>query len=234
MKFLKKSKHPFDSGERMFFRFSKTSSLWKFVSDLGFRISNFSYASMFKNRIVITLVLLATAGWLAGCASSSRPAEDQPFSESEGSLSDDATGETDEAIYDSAVSDKPLPARPEGANPSTADYETLKAHTVYFGFDSFSIVAGERHKVENVARWMKEHPKKYLIIAGHCDERGTTEYNLALGERRALSVRDYLVGLGADRAKISTVSYGEEKPEAIGTDETTWKKNRRAEIGVLK
>ncbi|MFZ5807044.1 MAG: peptidoglycan-associated lipoprotein Pal [Verrucomicrobiota bacterium] len=182
-----------------------------------------------KKFLKLTLPVLALA--LAGCASSSNPAEDQSFSES---------GAGEESIYDSSVagggtgSSSPLPARDESLNPDGADYETLSAHTVYFAFDSFSIEAGERHKVENVAKWMQSNTDKKVVVAGHCDNRGTIQYNLALGERRALAVRDYLVGLGIDKSKISTISYGEERPAVEGENEEAWSKNRRAQIGVLK
>lgn len=185
-------------------------------------------------NILPKFVLLFLVLAIAGCASSSNPPENQDFS-----ASSEGMGEED--IYDGTVSGGggfdnatvPLPERDESTNPENADYLTLKAYTVYFSFDSFSIEAGERHKVENISKWMKSNPDKKIIVAGHCDNRGTVQYNLALGERRALAVRDYLVGLGVDKSRISTISYGEERPAEAGEDEEAWKMNRRSEIGVL-
>lgn len=187
-----------------------------------------------KNSILkITLPLIALV--IAGCASSSNPPENQDFSSTSGS--------GDEDIYDNSVaggggfgsdSSSPLPSRDESMNPENADYETLGAYTVYFGFDSFSIEPGERHKVENVSKWMQSNAGSKIIIAGNCDNRGTVQYNLALGERRALAIRDYLVGLGVDKSRISTISYGEERPAVEGDNEEAWAKNRRGQIGVLK
>jgi peptidoglycan-associated lipoprotein len=84
------------------------------------------------------------------------------------------------------------------------------------------------------AQWLKEHPSVRLIIEGHCDERGTSEYNLALGQKRADSAKAYLVQLGIDPSRIETVSFGEEIPLDPGHDESAWAKNRRAEFVVKK
>jgi peptidoglycan-associated lipoprotein len=75
---------------------------------------------------------------------------------------------------------------------------------------------------------MKQHPAVSLTIEGHCDERGTRDYNLGLGERRAVAVKDYLVSLGIDTRRVTTVSYGKERPAVIGSAETAWSQNRRA------
>ena len=98
---------------------------------------------------------------------------------------------------------------------------------VFFDFDKYNIRPDQRGTVEALAAWLDTNPSVTLTIEGHCDERGTREYNLALGERRANSVRDYLVALGINPARLSTVSYGEERPAVLGSNESAWAQNRR-------
>ena len=102
---------------------------------------------------------------------------------------------------------------------------------VYFAFDRSSIGSSQRPKVETAADFLKEHSNYTVTIEGHCDKRGSDEYNRALGERRALAVKDYLTSLGIDSSKINTVSYGEEKPAVPNADSAKeYAKNRRAEF----
>jgi peptidoglycan-associated lipoprotein len=103
---------------------------------------------------------------------------------------------------------------------------------VFFDFDQYNIRADQRGTVEALAAWLDTNPSVTLTIEGHCDERGTREYNLALGERRANSVRDYLVALGINPARLSTVSYGEERPAVLGSNESSWAQNRRGVFAV--
>ncbi|PTL35159.1 peptidoglycan-associated lipoprotein [Candidatus Methylomirabilis limnetica] len=101
---------------------------------------------------------------------------------------------------------------------------------IFFDFDKSSIRADViKSLIENV-QWLKAHPTASIIIEGHCDERGTGEYNLALGQRRAKSVTNYLVAAGIDAKRIKTISYGKERPFATGHDESTRKLNRRAHL----
>lgn len=102
--------------------------------------------------------------------------------------------------------------------------------SVYFGYDSSQVSATERGKVELVADHLKANSDVAVIIEGHCDERGSREYNLALGERRALAVRTYLVGLGIGDERIQTKSFGEENPATSMHDESAWSRNRRGEF----
>lgn len=101
---------------------------------------------------------------------------------------------------------------------------------VYFGYDSNAVQAGERAKLEEVAAYLQREKDVALIVEGHCDERGSREYNLALGERRALAVREYLIGLGVAADRIQTRTMGEEQPAVGGHDESAWAQNRRAEF----
>ena len=114
--------------------------------------------------------------------------------------------------------------------PDDAEYVEGRFRNVYFGYDSAQIRPSESGAIEEVAAHLRQNPSNGLIIEGHCDERGSREYNMALGERRALAVRAYLVGLGVEGARLQTKSYGEEKPATTGHDEAAWQQNRRAEF----
>jgi peptidoglycan-associated lipoprotein len=124
--------------------------------------------------------------------------------------------------------------RPNGVNPDTdVDYTILASSTVYFEFDKSTIPASERGKLEAVKQWMDANPGRSLFLAGHADKRGTPEYNRALGERRALAVREYLAGLGLAPANLYTISYGADRPAEEGDTEEAYSKNRRVEVGVI-
>jgi peptidoglycan-associated lipoprotein len=111
------------------------------------------------------------------------------------------------------------------------DREKYRAQTVYFDFDRSNVKASEAHKVEEVAnRFKQENAATDLLIEGHCDERGTEGYNQALGERRALAIREMLVSLGVTADRIHTVSFGKDKPAETGHNEAAWSKNRRGEF----
>lgn len=99
---------------------------------------------------------------------------------------------------------------------------------VFFAFDKFNIDPDQKKTLDRQAAWLKANNGTTITVEGHCDERGTREYNLALGERRANAVKDYLVVQGINASRIKTVSYGEERPVALGSDETAWAQNRRA------
>lgn len=103
---------------------------------------------------------------------------------------------------------------------------------VYFNFDDATLSAEAQQIATENAEWLKDRPTVKIQLEGHTDERGTSEYNLALGERRAKSVRDHMVRLGVDAARIKIISYGEETPAAQGAGEEAWKQNRRAEFVV--
>jgi peptidoglycan-associated lipoprotein len=106
----------------------------------------------------------------------------------------------------------------------------FKDDTVYFDFDSATIKKSEDKKLEDVAAYFKTHTAEVLQVEGNCDERGTEKYNLALGERRALAVREYLVTLGMDSREITTVTFGAKKPADPGHNEAAWAKNRRGDL----
>lgn len=105
---------------------------------------------------------------------------------------------------------------------------------VYFGFDASQLAPSELAKIEAVAQHLQAKPNRVVIVEGNCDERGSNEYNLSLGDLRAISIRDYLVSLGIDAQRIQAKSYGEEKPAVAGHDEGAWSKNRRGEFAVFQ
>jgi len=105
---------------------------------------------------------------------------------------------------------------------------------VYFGFDASNLAPAELAKVEAVAKHLTERQDRVTIIEGNCDERGSNEYNLSLGELRAIAIRDYLVRLGISADRIQTKSYGEEKPAVQGQGEAVWSKNRRGEFAIYQ
>jgi peptidoglycan-associated lipoprotein len=98
---------------------------------------------------------------------------------------------------------------------------------VFFGFDKYDLTPEAQATLERQAAWMQQHPSVTVTVEGHADERGTREYNLALGERRANSVKNYLVALGVDQNRITTISYGKERPAVSGSNEEAWAQNRR-------
>lgn len=104
--------------------------------------------------------------------------------------------------------------------------------TIYFGYDKDELTDAARATLRQNANWLKANPQWNVVLEGHCDERGTIEYNLALGQRRANSVRSYMASLGVDASRVRTVSYGEERPVDNGHNEAAWAKNRRAESKV--
>ncbi len=105
---------------------------------------------------------------------------------------------------------------------------TVSADRIFFDTDSSEVDAPDQATLQSQAAWLARYPEKRITVEGHCDERGTREYNLALGERRANATKNALVALGVSTARITTVSYGKERPDATGSDEDAYAKNRRA------
>lgn len=113
------------------------------------------------------------------------------------------------------------------------DRETFKGNTVFFEYDKSAIKSSELAKIAAVAEHLKSHAEASLAVEGHCDERGTEEYNRSLSERRALSIRERLVNLGVSASRVTTEAFGEDKPADLGHDESAWSKNRRGEFILL-
>ena len=174
---------------------------------------------------LVFMALLSVSLLLAGC-SKKKP------------VTADEIPEAPAAEAPQEVSEPPAPST-EGdtrPDPLSEDLQTANAYAreqgllgdVYFDFDRYALKDEARDRLAKNAAFMKDHPEFTFTLEGHCDERGTNEYNLALGEKRARSVRTYLVQAGVDRAGLRTLSYGEERPFALGHDESAWRLNRRA------
>lgn len=104
--------------------------------------------------------------------------------------------------------------------------------TVYFGFNSSSLDASTRTALEQNAQFLKDNPSVEVQVEGHCDERGGVQFNIALGERRAKAIKNYLTAMGVSGSRISVISYGKERPIAFGHDESAWSQNRRGNFVI--
>ncbi len=126
-----------------------------------------------------------------------------------------------------AVKEEPPPP------PPAPKLKESQFKVVYFDFDKYNLRPDARAALDHNYELLKQFPSAVIKIEGHCDERGTVEYNLSLGEKRAKAAQDYLIGLGIDPNRISIISYGKERPVDPGHNEEAWAKNRRAEFRVI-
>lgn len=164
------------------------------------------------------LSLLAVLVVLAGCSSTNK---DQSTIDGYGGLTGgDRTAVT---TADGTTSTSTTPGTQEDLNVNVGD-------RVFFGYDQFDLSGEARTTIEKQAAWLKQYPNVNVTVEGHCDERGTREYNLALGEKRAMAVKNYLVSNGVEPGRLQTISYGKERPAVTGSDDSSWAQNRR---GVL-
>ena len=115
----------------------------------------------------------------------------------------------------------------EGQEKARSERDMFENEDIPFEFDSAKLSDQAQQILRAKAEWLRKNPRAQIIIEGHCDERGTNEYNLALGDRRAFAAKTFLVDLGIDQSRITTVSYGEERPLDPGSNEEAWAKNRR-------
>ncbi len=120
-----------------------------------------------------------------------------------------------------------FPTQPIGSSSMSSSNASNRLERVYFAFDQYGFIQDDQKRLQDDAKWLKGHPSDRVLISGNCDERGTVQYNLALGERRAQAARQYLIDLGVDPSRIQIVSYGKERPLDPGHTEAAWAKNRR-------
>lgn len=173
-----------------------------------------------SNRVFPTMVLASAALALAGCGKKP-PAELPP-------------PPVDTAPAPSAQTDASVENAPQPGTQAHFEAEVGRNNTtIYFDTDRYNIDSVDAAALQIQAQYLQRYPQVTITIEGHCDERGTREYNLALGERRANAAKNYLVSLGVSPSRISTVSYGKERPVALGSNEAAWAKNRRAASVVI-
>ncbi len=165
-------------------------------------------------------IMIAAAFVLAACSTASEEAANSGSS-----------GAADTAAVQSTPD--PQVSRSTGPEPgSQADLVANVGDRVFFDFDKFSLKPESRAAVERWSAWLKTYPNVTVTLEGHADERGTREYNLALGERRANAAREYMVSLGIDPNRLKVVSFGKERPAVIGSTDTAYSQNRRSVLAV--
>jgi len=175
-------------------------------------------------KILLTFFLIA---FISACSNPAKDTADSSGSGSSGDFNTTATsGENDEGgakAVDTTTSDFSgiISGTPE-------DFIVSVGDRVYFAYDSFELDDDAKELLQLQAAWLKQYNKASVTIAGHCDERGTREYNLALGEKRAQAVKNYLNGLGVGKSSLSTISYGKERPAVVGSNDAAWSQNRRS------
>ena len=163
------------------------------------------------------------------CAALLLAACSTPQEEGTGASGGGSGGTTTSSTSDAAAAPTPLPGPPPG---TMEDLTVEVGDRIFFDYDQYNIRADQRGTVEALAAWLDTNGAATLTLEGHADERGTREYNLALGERRANAVRDYLIALGTNPGRLSVVSFGEERPAVLGSTEAAWAQNRRSAFVV--
>ena len=116
---------------------------------------------------------------------------------------------------------------------SIQDFRVNVGDTVHFGYNEYTIQEEDKGVLQRQSQWLQRYPQVRVTVEGHCDERGTREYNLALGARRANAVKEYLVSLGVSSARLDTISYGKERPMCTESDENCWAQNRRGVTTIV-
>ena len=192
---------------------------------------------MKRNMVLVILALLLGIVFVAGCAK--KTALQEPVLQKERGVAKEQAAMEQEAAEEKAVAAKAAEekaaaakAAEERAAAAKAARELYEFRDVNFDFDKFNLREEAREILKKHAEWLGKNKNVMIVVEGHCDERGTTEYNLALGERRASAAARFLVDMGIDARRIQTISYGEELPLDPGHNEEAWAKNRRAHFVV--
>ena len=157
------------------------------------------------------LLSLFVAVFISACATKPK---DSAETSGTGSSADNTTAETAET------------AEVQGG--SQEDLIVNVGDRVFFGYDSSKLDEDAQELLQDQVAWLKQYPDVSVTVEGHCDERGTREYNLALGEKRAQAVKNYIIGLGVDSSRVSTISFGKERPAVVGSNDGAWSQNRRS------
>jgi len=171
----------------------------------------------------------------ASCAKKTIRSEPQTGVTEEGAGGIGATGDEErarqKALEDQRLQEERLREEAVAAR-ERAEKEAFVNELIHFEYDKSRLLPEAKAILKNKAKWLLANPTVNVIIEGHCDDRGTNEYNMALGDRRAQSAKSYLVDLGVPSRRLTTISYGEEKPLAFGQNESAWAKNRRAQFVI--
>ena len=157
--------------------------------------------------------------FLAACSTTPKDTADSSGSGSTSTSSDVSSGSSDESSSSESASIEPG---------SQEDLIVNVGDRVFFNYDSSELDSDAQELLQDQVAWLKQYSNVSVIIEGHCDERGTREYNLALGEKRAQSVKNYLINLGISADRVSTISYGKERPAVVGSNDGAWAQNRRS------
>lgn len=182
------------------------------------------------------LTIIAALGLLAACETAPKDGGDAAGSAAAGAATassstsgtSSSTSSSGSSASTSSGSSSASSSSSAAAEATLSDQLVSIGDTVLFDFDSSTLSSDAQGVLRRQAAFLSAHPAVRIIIEGHCDERGTREYNLALGERRASATRDFLVAQGVNAARIRIVSYGKERPAAVGSNETAWAQNRRS------
>lgn len=173
-----------------------------------------------KVTLIVACSILLALAFMNGCASKKKVVEEPPKQE-----------------VKKPEEPKPAPKpqvkqAPKQVEEKVAELRESSLETIYFDFDKSDIRTDQRDKMNKNARLLSDNNNVKIRLEGHCDERGTNEYNMALGDRRANSVRQFLTDYGISDSRITTISYGEERPVDAGHNEDSWAKNRRCEFKI--
>jgi peptidoglycan-associated lipoprotein len=177
-----------------------------FLRTLG-RALLWSRLAMLKFSTGLQFAAIASVVLIAGCTTKPQATAEAPPPASSGPM----TSETQSSIVAG----------------SEQDLKVNVGDTVHFDYDQFAVKEDDKTTLQRQAAWLQKYPAVRVTVEGHCDERGTREYNLALGARRANAVKEYLVSLGVSSARVDTISYGKERPICTESDESCWAQNRR-------
>ncbi len=172
-----------------------------------------------RNLILTCITLTLVATMTTGC-------RDKKTTDTEGGVGSELIGLTDE--YGNTINPG------EDFTVTRTRVPGVNLSPVYFGFDSYQLPGGEMAKIDSAVRHLQSNSRHVCVVEGHCDDRGSNEYNLSLGEQRALTVRTYMINAGVAENRIQTKSFGEEMPAVSGSGEAVWSKNRRGEFAIYQ
>ena len=227
-------RHFFDNWHCMIYTLvnTKTVNLWmsRFCFTLIFLKEKFTTGEKVSLETTILLALVVFS--FSACTKSKISSEPSTTTSAE----EEARKRAEEEARQKALEEENL--REEGLSEQEArermesERSMFENDDIYFEFDSIRLSPEAQEILTQKAAWLRKNPRARITIEGHCDDRGTNEYNLALGEGRANSAREYLVDLGIEESRITTISYGEERPVVTGQNEEAWARNRRAHFVI--